>query len=721
MTPPDRSVPEPSDRDDGWIPDVSALRDSPADPTRPADPADPADSDGDGGVPVDPPLPPRPGLFAPVAGPGQRRPVLPGWARSAAGLRAAAGWVAGYYSHAVLFHTVRIPVYLARLLGRVPRGMIRVVGRTSGWIFDAEGRAVRAAAVRREDSEQYLKLSRQRDHRVRLRLLIVFLGAVPLGIAVLALVAALPGGVRWFAFAVAVVGLGIVGAPAGQPLLGPAVVPAPVTRLTGDIVIRALESLGIAEINKAKNRGGGITFPAPITRDGPGWRADVDLPYGVTVSDILERRERLASGLRRPVGCVWPEPAHDAHAGRLVLWVGDQDMATAPAALWPLARRGQVDLFAPVPFGIDPRGRTVSVTLIENNLLIGSLPGAGKTATVRVLMLGCALDPTCELWVFNLKGTADLDAALPVAHRYATGLDDATVATVLGALRDLRATVGRRASALKNLPKDLCPDGKTTRRIAGVRTLGLHPLVMIVDECQNLFAHPVYGAEAGELATDVIKLGRALGIILILATQRPDAGSLPTGVSANVSIRFCLRVMGQVENDMILGTSMYRNGIRATTLHPRDRGIGYLVGTADTPFIVRSAYLDAPAAERVADRARAARAAAGTLAGHAAGETDADVAPTFSLCADILAVVPPSEVKVWSETVVERLAELRPTVYAGWGAEQLAAALKPFGIDTIQIGRRIDGRIVNRRGIDRARIAEAVTQSNIRRGPEGAH
>ncbi|WP_239382121.1 hypothetical protein [Frankia sp. CIT1] len=243
---------------------------------------------------------------------------------------------------------------------------------------------------------------------------------------------------------------------------------------------------------------------------------------------------------------------------------------------------------------------------------------------------------------------------------------------------------------------------------------------MIVDECQNLFAHAVHGAEAGELATDIIKLGRALGIILILATQRPDAESLPTGVSANVSVRFCLRVMGQVENDMILGTSMYRNGIRATTLHPGDRGIGYLVGTADTPLIVRSAYLDTPASARIAERARAGRAAAGTLAGHAIGETDAGAVPVYSLLDDILAVVPPSETKVWSETVTERLAALRPGVYAGWGAEQLAAALKPLGIDTIQIGRRVDGRLVNRRGIDRARITTKSPKVISEVGPGAA-
>ncbi len=76
------------------------------------------------------------------------------------------------------------------------------------------------------------------------------------------------------------------------------------------MVVRALASLGLAQVNQAVAKGGsGITFPAPITRDGPGWRADVDLPYGVMVTDIMERRDKLASGLRRPLGCVWPEPA----------------------------------------------------------------------------------------------------------------------------------------------------------------------------------------------------------------------------------------------------------------------------------------------------------------------------------------------------------------------------------------------------------------------------
>ena len=39
----------------------------------------------------------------------------------------------------------------------------------------------------------------------------------------------------------------------------------------------------------------------------------------------------------------------------------------------------------------------------------------------------------------------------------------------------------------------------------------------------------------------IIKIGRRSASFLILATQRPDKESLPTGVSGNVSARFCLK------------------------------------------------------------------------------------------------------------------------------------------------------------------------------------
>jgi S-DNA-T family DNA segregation ATPase FtsK/SpoIIIE len=116
-----------------------------------------------------------------------------------------------------------------------------------------------------------------------------------------------------------------------------------------------------------------------VREDGPGWRAEVDLPYGVTAAMVTERREQLASGLRRPLGAVWPEPVTHEHAGRLELWVGGVDVAKSRQGPWPLGRAGQADVFTPVPFGTDVRGRTVKVPLVYHNWLIGAIPRQGKT------------------------------------------------------------------------------------------------------------------------------------------------------------------------------------------------------------------------------------------------------------------------------------------------------------------------------------------------------
>ncbi|WP_354387235.1 hypothetical protein [Streptomyces atratus] len=166
---------------------------------------------------------------------------------------------------------------------------------------------------------------------------------------------------------------------------------------------------------------------------------------------------------------------------------------------------------------------------------------------------------------------------------------------------------------INKLPKDICPENKVTPALAAKKSLGLHPLVMSIDECQEVFTHERLGKKAAELATAIIKRGRALGVILLLGTQRPDADSLPKAISANVGIRFCLQVMGRPENDMVLGTSMYKNGIRATSFTAEDLGVGYLVGAGPNPQIVRSYYIDNANAEVICQKARAARAAAGTL------------------------------------------------------------------------------------------------------------
>ncbi|WP_313896013.1 FtsK/SpoIIIE domain-containing protein [Streptomyces sp. YIM 98790] len=666
---------------------------------------------------VDGPAPADPSLFDRLRQ-ARRRPVVPAWARSRAGLIEAAGWLGGYAWHVTAFHAVRVPVYGGRLALRSPAGLARLAGALGRWLRDAEGAPLRRLAAEKGDAAAYIRLTGLRNNRVRLRTMLFLLASVAGAGLALALWVLAPG---WLlaAAAACVAVLGWAGAPADAPVVHRAVETADAPRLTSEMVVKAMASIGISQITSEVAKGrDGIRFVSPIVREGPGWRADIDLPPGVTPADVLDRRPRLASALRRPLGCVWPEANAAEHEGRLVLWVGDRDLSKAGAVRWQLAQARRHDIFARIPFGIDPRGRGQSVPMVQHNILIGSQPGQGKTSAVRVLACGAALDPSVELWLHENKGTGDLDELEHVSHRFVSGIDDESIGYAADSLARLRQEVMRRAAAMKRLPRDLCPDKRITREIADRRSLELWPLVAVFDECQNVFAHAAHGKQAGEDAEFVIKVGRALGVTLVLATQRPDKDSLPTGVSGNVSIRFCLRVGGQVENDMILGTSAYKNGIRATIFRPEaDAGNGYLVGATSAPAVVRVAYLDMNATKEIGQRARRLREAAGTLSGHALGEGAAQAGPSYDLLADVLSVVPAREERVWNERIAARLAELRPEVYGGWEAASVTAALKPFGVRARDVaGTTDDGTRTTRRGIVREHLLKAIAE---REGNQG--
>ncbi|MFC4114194.1 FtsK/SpoIIIE domain-containing protein [Nonomuraea zeae] len=672
---------------------------------------------------VDQPHQPEPmDLLAELAARRQERaPLVPVWLRSRADALQVLKWRAEHTGYVLAYHTLRAPKDAAKLAARSPAGAWRLLAALVRWLFDLEGRPVRRAAATKEEAAEYLALSRQRDDRVKARLWTLLVGAITAVLVGIFVAVAAPTWVQWAILGVLIAVAGMIGSPADQPLLDRAVIPTRVRKLTSGQVMDALGSLGISAINQALGKNGrGITFPAPIMRDGPGWRAEVDLPLGVTVGEVLEKRDKLASGLRRALGCVWPEPVSEEHPGRLVLWVGDQEMRKAWQPAWPLLKPGQVSLFDPIPYGNDQRGRPVSILLMFANVLIGSMPRYGKTFALRVLLLACALDPLAELRLFELKCTGDLSALEKVAHHYAKGATDSAKAACVASLAEVCAELDRRAEVIDSLPRHQAPEFKVTPELAVRRDLGLHPMVVAIDECQELFADDEYGEEAAKYATAIIKRGPALGIILILATQRPDKDSLPKAISANAGIRICLRVMGWQENDMILGTGTHQAGIKATMFTLNDKGISWAVGIAEDPIIVRSAYLDGPTSELIAQRAYQLRQAAGRLSGQAIGQQPPQRA-SYDLLADILTVTTAKEEKVWNSTAVDRLATFRPDAYGQWTdleddakTATLTARLKEYGVRTEDTwGRDATGKGRNRKGFIRADVAQALGKRKV--------
>jgi S-DNA-T family DNA segregation ATPase FtsK/SpoIIIE len=684
----------------------------PADPPEAAVEVDDDQDDEAQAAPVDPP-----GLAPPGVSTIKRTPIVAGWLRTRDDFLSAARRTGGHLGHATLFHGTRVPYYALRLTGTAPRGAARLVTSTGRWVWDREAAPLRTAAVRAEDAAEYMTLSKLRADRVRLRGLIA-VAVLTLGTAAAIVLYVLGDGWLYLATSIGVLALGYAGQAPDSPVIGPAVMKTEVQKLTGSLVLRALEHMGNAKITASIKKGGdmnGMRFTSEICRDGPGYRAELDLPYGVSPDDVMEQRQPLASGLRRKLGCVWPSADSTEHEGRLILWVGDRPMNETKKPAWPLATEGTVDLFRPIVFGNDQRMRWVEVTLMFASVVVGSIPRMGKTFLMRLLLLAAALDPRSLLYVFDFKGTGDFRTLEPVAHRYRCGEEPEDLEYVVLALRELKAELRRRAKVIKTLPASRCPESKVTPDLANDKALGLHPIVLGMDECQVAFEDEKYGAEIESICTDVTKRGPALGIIGMFGTQRPDAKSLPPGISANAVLRFCLKVMTQVANDMVLGQSMFKAGYKATMFSRSEKGIAWMAGEGDDPRIVCSSYVDAEDAAVIVERARLMREEYGNITGHAIGEEPED-RDGLDILGDVLKVVTADEEKLWCERIAARLGELRPDVYGEWTSAQVTSALKPHGVTTGQVwGTTDDGEGANRRGIVRADVVAVVARRDAKR------
>lgn len=662
------------------------------------------------GVPVDPPDEPPAGWRTARR---DRAPVIPPALASRRAITGTARYVLGEARYHLSFHGVRAPKYAAKALCYAPAGLVRTTGRLLRWASAEHGNwELRQAAAGRGDAEVWLKLDARRQRQARWRWPLAITALILSAAAGLALAAwPMPALARCAALITVVVLLARLGRPADRPITDRVSHAVAYRKLTAELVRRALLSVQLAGINSAVAKdANAISFPVEIHRDGPGHLAIVDLPYGVEAADVIARRGRLASGLRLPIDQVWPEPA-PGHTGRLALWVGHEPASQMRQPAWPLLRDGQVDIFKPFPFATTPRLDAVNASLPSRNWLFGGQPGSGKSFALRLLVLAAALDPRCEIRGYELKGVGDFKPIAPVCAEYGNGQDDHTLMACATMFGWLYAEGQRRAKRIEYYAAiGKAPENKVTPELASLPGSGLHPLVVFVDEIQELFSFGKPGKEAGETAVKCVKLFRALGIWIIIGTQIPDKDSLPTGITRNINTRFCLSVADQVANDMILGTSAYKLGYRATVFDPEtDAGWGILAGLGK-PGPRRSFYVDNDQAAVVMARAVAARAAAGTLP-----ETTARELPAYDLLADVAAAWPAGEDAAWNETLLERLTQLRPGAYARWEPAQLTTALAAYGITTGQIGRRTGGKTVNRRGPARADIQRAITERNQNR------
>lgn len=628
--------------------------------------------------------------------------------------------------HWTKFHTVRLPLYAGRNLLWAPRGLNRLIVAAWRWMTDHDSRVVlwdaHQHALQTGEWATYKQLRAAMDRRLGHRRLTVLLGTAGLaGLGYLVLTNPL---LMVPAVPVSVLALGYAGRPMDRPYFESAVVSAPEARkLTPDMVLQALWA---AKLCKETIGPEAPEFVAPgVYREGNGYGAIVDLPFGYTAEQAIKRQTEIAAGLRVDDFRLFVEQVRGdrGHAARVKLWIADSDPHTRKAQSSPLVKATKFDLWQEVPFGVDERGKHVAFPLVWTSVLIGSLPRVGKSNAMRVLLSGAALDPYTRLIVFDGKGGKDFAALEQVCHAFGAGEDDDVAGALVAQLTELQRDMRERYKRLRRLPDAVCPEGKVTPGLTRRRDLDMPLVVVAIDEFQVYLESRKYGKAIEELLTSLIKMGPAAGIILLCATQRPSSKIMETDFRDVFGTRFAMRVTTREFSEMILGSGAYKSGLDASKFLKEHRGVGILRGTDDGELAdqggrtVHAYVMDLVEFSTVCKRARALREGAGTLTGVAAGE-EAEV-----LSDQFLHHVNQAfrgEPKAHSDVLCARLAEDYPGLYAdpdsgqpAWDPTDLAAALSRYGIaggNQIWAPRIEDGQGANRKGFARQPVIDALAK-----------
>jgi len=256
----------------------------------------------------------------------------------------------------------------------------------------------------------------------------------------------------------------------------------------------------------------------------------VDVGAPALAADVAARQAHRAACLRAATRASAVPDAVD---------LGALDVPRAdPDAL--LATWAGVDRSPRAPLG-RAAGGVVDLALEDGpHVLVGGTTGAGKSELLVTLVLAQALrQPPHRLAVLlvDFKGGTGLGpvAGLPHVVDHVTDLDPVAARRLLVALR---AELQRRERLLSRArARDLAeldPDAP-----------GTPPrLLVVVDELRALVDD---APDAGPALARLAAQGRALGIHLVLATQRP-AGAVGADLRANVGVRIALRVRDEADS-----------------------------------------------------------------------------------------------------------------------------------------------------------------------------
>jgi S-DNA-T family DNA segregation ATPase FtsK/SpoIIIE len=264
------------------------------------------------------------------------------------------------------------------------------------------------------------------------------------------------------------------------------------------------------------------------------------------------------------------------------------------SALWrPRAQRNRFR----VPIGLDSEGRPIELDIKESaqggvgphGLCIGAT-GSGKSELLRTLVLGLAMTHSPEVLNFVLvdfKGGATFLGMEGLQHVSAiiTNLEDEL--PLVDRMYDaLHGEMVRRQEYLRAQGNYASLRDYEKARVEGAPLAPMPTLFLVLDEFSELLsAKPDFA----ELFVMIGRLGRSLGVHLLLASQRLEEGKL-RGLDTHLSYRIGLRTFSAMESRVVLGVP------DAYELPPQP-GNGYLKFATEPMIRFKAAYVSGPVGE----------------------------------------------------------------------------------------------------------------------------
>ena len=203
--------------------------------------------------------------------------------------------------------------------------------------------------------------------------------------------------------------------------------------------------------------------------------------------------------------------------------------------------------------GRNVRGEIMLADLAKMpHLLVAGATGAGKTVFLNDLIISLLYRQTPATMRFILIDPKQVEFSIykDIPHLLAPVISDAQETTVV-----LEWLVEEMERRFRQIAKFNVRDIKSFNHLAHSRSdLEAMPLlVVVIDELADLMS--IKGREIEAMIVRLAQKSRAVGIHLVIATQRPSVEVITGLIKANISCRVSFQVASQVDSRTILDCS----------------------------------------------------------------------------------------------------------------------------------------------------------------------